>query len=482
MSQSEVAKPARRAMPTWAILTTLLTAEFTSAFELTMIYSGMKTFITIFGDPVGVGWLITVYLLVGSGSAAICGRLGDIYGRKRVLMIVLALAFVGSVVSALSHTLLAVLAGRTLQGFAGAILPLCYGLMRESLPEDRVPFGVGILAASVTVAAAAGVIVGGVLIDHFPWNAIFITSATMALVGLILCAIVLPRSQPQPRTGPLDLKGGALFIPPLFMILIGITFLNRYGLGLSSPSLWLLVGGIGLLMVWIRHELRTENPLIDLRLLGNRNVALATLAMCAYAMGPQQSQMSFLLMQQSSRTGVGLDLSGTLTGLVTLPGMLAGVFFAPWLAKVCVRVGSKKILIWAGIILLGAVGMIFPSILGLGPAGLFIQFLLQGMGSVALFASAPNVVVAEVPASKTSGATGLLQVNRSVAQAVGSQTVISLLATSTVHDPLTGAGPFPSFTAYLLTASVLLIVASGTLICGMLLRSREQRVSVGAVA
>lgn len=452
------------------IIVVLLAAEFTSAFELTMIYSGMKTFIAIFESPAGAGWLITSYLLVGSAAAAICGRLGDLFGRKRMLLISLGLATIGSLISASATELETVIAGRALQGFAGAILPLCYGLVRESLPPEDIPFGIGILAASVMVAGGVGIVAGGVLIDRFAWNSIFMLSGAMAVLSFLASWRFLPSSKLRSPTGSLDLLGGLLFVPALCMLLVGISQINIYGLSIRAPALPLLLGGALLLAIWIRHELRTANPLIDLRLLTGRNVVLANLAFCAYALGPQQGQLPLLLMQQSPTTGVGFGMSATFAGLVSLPGQLAGLMLAPLFAYFCARIGSKRILITAGGLLFLAVLSILMSVLGNVAYGPFLYFLFMGTGSVALFASAPNVIVAEAPSHRTSEATGMMQVIRSVVQAIGAQIVISLLATSTAADPVTGAGPFPTYDAYVVTAIVTCILGSGALWCGILIR------------
>src|SRR5688572_9480956 len=126
------------------LLLALVLAEVVSATEATMIYGAMRVMTRDFGDPVAVSWAITAFLIVAAGSAAVGARLGDQFGRRRLLLISLLLAGLGSVISALSSGAAGVIAGRAVQGMAGAVLPLCFGLVRQHLPADKVPFGVGV--------------------------------------------------------------------------------------------------------------------------------------------------------------------------------------------------------------------------------------------------------------------------------------------------------------------------------------------------
>ena len=451
------------------LLAVLFAAEFTAAFELTMVYSGIKTFIAVFKDPVGVGWLVTSYLLVAGGATALCGRLGDLFGRRRLLLIMLALAASGSFFSAFSSQLPFVIAGRAVQGFAGAILPLCYGLVRENLPPEKVPFGTGILAGSAIFAAMAGLVVGGFVIDHFPWHTIFLVSGGMAILSLVLSAALLPPSRPSNRDGPLDLLGGLLFVPAILLLLIGISHGNDWG-WLSAPILCLLGGGVALLAIWIAHELRIPDPLIDVRLFASRNVVLANVAMCAYALAPQQGQLAFLLFQQSPSTGVGVGLSATTAGLLAVPAQLLAVLAAPFVAKSCARHGSRPILRVAGILFLAQMGVLLLIVFQPKTAFVLLGLTIAALASILLLASAPNVVIAQAPSDRTSEATGMMQVLRSIMQAVGAQLIAATLATSTMLDPATGAGPFPTREAFILTIALLIPVSAGTLLAGLLLR------------
>src|SRR4030095_10849117 len=130
-----------------------------------MVFTAVKSLLQEYGRPTTVGWLLTAYLLMSAASSAICGRLGDLYWRRLVLLIMLLVAGAGSVMSALSPHLDGVILGRFLQGFSGAILPLTIGLTREYVTQKHLPVAVGIVSASAAAGGGLGMLLGGFLID-----------------------------------------------------------------------------------------------------------------------------------------------------------------------------------------------------------------------------------------------------------------------------------------------------------------------------
>ena len=167
------------------IVVALVFAEIISSFEVSMIYAALPTLMRDFGDPAGVGWLITAYLLVGSVSAGLSSRLGDLFGRKRLVLAMLACSATGSLISALSSGLPGLICGRALQGMSAALLPLAIGIVRERLRAERVPVAVGWLTAMATFSAGAGLLLGGLLVDHAGWRTMFWFGAVHGVVAMV---------------------------------------------------------------------------------------------------------------------------------------------------------------------------------------------------------------------------------------------------------------------------------------------------------
>ena len=333
------------------ILIVLVLVEINSAFEVGMMYGILATLMREFGDPVGVGWLFTSFLLVGAASAALGARLGDLFGRRRLVLVMLACAALGSLISALSSSLNGLILGRALQGVAAAVLPLCIGLAREYFPAKRVPLTIGWLAAMGSFSAMIGIIFGGWLADNAGWRTSFWIGAGHAVLSIICVLFLLPPSRRQALAGPLDVWGGVLFAPSVAALLLAITRIK--GSGLSDPlTLSLIVAGLALLGVWVRRELRHPEPMLDVRLLGQRQIGLTMLLMTLFGLGASQLMLIILLIaQQPGWTGVGLGLSATLASLIKLPSAVASLIGAPWSGWTASRRGARAAA------LLGAAGI-----------------------------------------------------------------------------------------------------------------------------
>ena len=267
------------------VLSALVLAEVVSAVEATMVFAAMRVFYREFGDPVLVGWVITAFLLVAAASASVCSRLGDMFGRRRVLLIVLVLACLGSLISAWATSAPVLILGRAVQGMSGAVMPLCFGLVRETLAERRVPFGIGVVSAAAFVSGGAAIFVGGVLVDRLDWHWIFYVGAATAVLAFVAVSIGVPRSSRAPSREPVDWLGALLLVPAIAAVLLALSQGKAWGRG-DARTLALLIGGVCALGVWVWHELRIRTPLIDVRLLGQRQLALANLGVVLLALGP----------------------------------------------------------------------------------------------------------------------------------------------------------------------------------------------------
>jgi len=425
----------------------LVLAELSASYESSMIYAALPHFFREFRDATGVGWLVTSYLLTSAAFAAICGRLGDTYGRARLLAIMLAISAAGSLLSANSGNLLGIAIGRSLQGSAGAILPLCFGLARRLLPARFISMGVGILAGTSALGAAVGFLAGALLIDRAPWQWIFIMSAGLSFAGLACVIFVFPRDAPSNRAkAPLDVVGGAMFLPGLFGVLLAMTNSFKWG-WLDARNLTLLAASLVGLLVWLRYELAHRNPLIDVRLLGRREVLVVNgvMALCALS-GMQVTQVLTLLIQQPRWTVVGLGASATFFALIKMPAYFSGMLGSPASGYLAERFDGRRTTQLSTVVL--ALGMTALFVDHVSPVLLILFGAIAQFGVSMILAAVPNVIISVAPEEKISEATGLSVVIRSVFMGTGSQIVFLGLATSMVAPP-SGQGPsYPSSSAY----------------------------------
>lgn len=443
----------------WGILLVLILAEGVSALEYSMIMAGLPVWLEEHGDPIKVGWLLSGYFLISGSSAALSARMGDIFGRKKVLIMLLGCCVAGSVISAFGPNLEWVIAGRCVQGFAGGILALCAGLVRENLPEDRVAFAMGSVVATATGGAAVGLLLGGVMTDFIGPQSIFFVTAATGAVGLMLVGRIIPPSMVRPGKHSIDMAGAAMMVPAIGSLLLAVSNLTRW-----TWSSLALVGGGGLvlLVIWIRHELHQAEPLINLRLLGREKLAFTNLlSACANMGASQMTTLSTLLMQQAVWTGVGLGLSATFVGALKFPGLAIGVLGSLWAGSIAGKKGGHVPAFVGATLCLGALfaGLFWHS----SVTAMLILLITVSLGGSLVFAGTSAVIVREAPKERVSEATGLNVVIRALAMALGAQLVAMLLASSTVF-PADGGRGLPDdlgYTRALVYMGILSAVAFG---------------------
>ena len=451
----------------WWLIVALIIAELVSGFEGSMVYAALVKFYRVYNDPVGIGWLVSGYLLIASIAAAICGRLGDIYGRKRVLLAVLAGACIGSVISASSTQLEWIIAGRSVQGLSGAILPLCYGLAREHSHPSRIAINIGIISGTAAAGAGIGAILGGVLVDHGSWRHIFLFAAILAVAAAGLVQVVIPRDS-RKRTAQIDWLGGILFIIGAGLALYALGLGGKHGWG-SVEQVRLMLIGFAVLVAWFWYELRIPDPMINVRMLATRQIAVALGAFSLASLGALNiSQIVMVMIQQPTATGVGLGLSATTAGILHSPASILGVVGSPLVGWLSGRRGGKP-----GMIV--ALSIITASWLGLTfthhDLVLVVVFMaLNGLGIGALMAATPILIVEVAPADRVSEATGLAQIVRKISMACGAQIVAVSLATSTIK---VGTGTYPDSSAFLGTFGLMAGFCALSLLVCLALPSRR---------
>ena len=427
------------------IVFALMATDFVGSLESSMIYGALPTVTRIYSDPATVGWLITGFVLVQAAAAAIGGRLGDMFGRRRVLEIVLLTSVAGSLLSVASSGLPWIIAGRCLQGFSGAILPLSFGIIRENASQRRSAFGAGLVVGAYSISGGFGFIVGGYFADLNHWNWIFYVSSILPAATVIANRFILPRDTGNSAAARIDYVGAIGLVLAVAGILIGITLSRDFG-WLSAATLGFVSAGIAGLAFWIGYELHHADPLINLRRLRDRRVAYTVLSF--FLLGCGGLQMAFItlsLLQQPTWTGIGLGLSGTLAGLAKLPGNVAGVFAAPAGGKIAEHRGGRLAGICGALIL--TISWVTLYFFNDGLAFVIGCVIGSSIGATIMFVASPAIIMEATPATETGQATGFAYLMRALGLGVGAQLVSLLLASSHVVAP-SGGATLPSPAAF----------------------------------
>ena len=425
------------------IITALVLAECVSAFEAGMIFIALPRFSEIFEAPASTtGWAVTAYMLVAATTALVGGRLGDMYGRKKVLVIVMLVSTLGSVIGIFGDSMGAIIAGRGVQGVAGAILPLCYGLAREVLPAGKVSLAVGFIGGAALLAGSGGSLIAGFLLDVADWHMIFVFAAVLAIVASAVVMVAIPASHTPPDLPRFDYLGAALLTPGLTALLYGITQGPRWG-WTSLGVIFLVAVGIAILAVWTAWEMRQREPLVNLRVLANRQMSLNMIALSVLALGPVGAVqiVTPMILQSPTSLPVGLGMSATVTGLVAGIGAIVGFAASPVAGLVAGRWGGRTaFFIGAGLF---AVANLMILIGHKSLAVMMGVFAVAAVATAFAYTGYPKIVIESVPEDVTSVTTGVLTTARQAFSAVGVALVSVMLTLWTV--PGTTAPALSSF-------------------------------------
>jgi MFS family permease len=416
------------------IVFALMVTDFIGSLEVSMIFGALPAVNRIYGNPGSVGWLITGFVLVQAAAAAIGGRLGDIFGRSRVLEVILVISVIGSLLSALSGDLRWIIVGRCLQGVSGAILPLSFGIIRNHASQHRAALGTGLVLGAYAISGGLGFILGGYFADIGHWNWIFFVSGALPMFAVIFNRAVIPFDPGTGHRSDIDYVGATSLVAAVAAILVGISLSRDFG-WLSFVTLGLMGAGVAVMALWAWYELRRANPLIDLRRFRNRHYLYTVMSFFLIGCGGQQMALITLsLMQQPTWTGIGLGLSGSLAGIAKLPSNLVGVLAGPAGGRIAQLRGGRIAGICGAAILTAAWTLLyfFHASLGL----VIACAAASTAGLTIMFVATPAVIMETSPTAETGEATGFAYLVRALGMGVGAQVVSLLLGSSKLVAPV----------------------------------------------
>lgn len=400
-----------------------------------------------------VGWVLTAFLLSASVTTPIVGRLGDMYGKERLLLIVLVLLAAGTLISAVASSLAVMLVGRVIQGVGGGIFPLAFSIIRDELPRERVAGGIGLVSSLLGIGGGAGVVFAGVVTENLSYHWLFWFPLGMIVLTGVLTWRLIPES-PVTTPGEINYRAAGLMTLGISAALLAITETSTWGWG-SPKTLALLGAGMLLIVAWIREELRSREPLVDMRMMAIRGVWTTNTVAFLIGVGMYSSFILLPEFVQGPADAGGFGVSATAAGLFLLPATIAITVVGQLAGVLERRIGSRGALIAGALFAMAAYALL---VFGRGEElDVYAAAGLLGIGIGLSFAAMPNLIVENVRQQQTGVATGMNAVTRTLGGAFGGQVAATLLAGN-----LTAAG-IPSSDGFTLAFVMCLVSVVGAL-------------------
>jgi EmrB/QacA subfamily drug resistance transporter len=378
----------------------------------------------------GVAWVFTSYLLAASVVTPVAGRLGDMFGKKRVLVVTLAGLALGTLLAAVATSLTVMIVARTIQGLGGAIFPLAFGILRDEFPRERVAGAIALVSGLLGIGGGLGIVLAGPILEHLSYHWLFWIPLIVTTVATVAAVLFVPESPTRGR-GRVHWLGGILLTGWLVALLLAVSEASTWGWG-SGKTVGLLVLALVIAAAWVAAESRARDPLVDISMMRLPGVWTTNAAALLLGFGMYSA---FILIPQyvqtPESTGYGFGSSVSQAGLFLVPTTIALLVTSPIGGRMSNSVGSKVPLVLGSVVTTSA----FVLLALAGPRWeIYVASTLVGIGVGFAFASMANLIVEAVPPGQTGIATGMNTIVRTIGGAIGAQIAASVLATHTLSS------------------------------------------------
>ncbi|MFI5933061.1 MFS transporter [Actinoplanes sp. NPDC051494] len=400
--------------------------------------------------PGTVTWVLTAWLLSASVATPLMGRISDMLGKDRTLLVALAAIAVGCLLAALAPNVGVLITARVVQGLGAAVFPVSFGIIRDEFPPARVTSAVGVLAAVIATGSGFGIVLAGPIVGALDWRWLFWIPMVVVIGVGILAWRVVPAS-PVRTPGRVNWLSAVLLSGWLVALLLPLSKATAWGWS-SGRTLGLFAVAVVFFAAWFAAEVRSANPLIDMRMMRLHAVWTTNLVALlfgaamfgVFAFVPQLVQVPAV-----SGYGFGADITGA--GLLMLPMLVAMAVFGSLSGPLTRWAGSKAQLLWgAGLSTLACLSFALNHDEKWAVA---VAGAVFGIGLGLVYSSLINLIVQAVPPHQTGTASGMNTNIRTVGASIGTA-VVSAIVTS--HP---GAQGLPAERGY--TLAFLVLAAAG---------------------
>lgn len=401
---------------------------------------------------IGVGWLVTGFTLASIVAVPLFGRLGDLFGKRLMLLVSLGAFAVGSLICALTESIELAIAGRIIQGLGAAVGPLTYALARDNVPPELLTRAIGAVVGAAMAGGAIGFLLSGFVVDRFSAPAVFWFLFGLAAFVAVAALALVNESSVRARV-PIDFAGAALLSLALVALLLAISKGSAWG-WTSGRIVSLFAASFVLLAVFVLVERRVRQPLVDLTLVVRRPFLNANV--CVVAFGFSFFIAVFLVPQIAAapeETGYGSGLSTMEIGFVLAPtGFIA--LLGGWAGgHVVDRIGPRALVALGAAA--GSVGYVSLTLAHDTPVSLAIGSALVGLAWGLILTGIYPIVIRGASTDKTAVALAVNVVIRNTSVSVGAQVAFAIVAAAAV------VSGFPAESGF---ENAFLVAAGGTLV------------------
>jgi EmrB/QacA subfamily drug resistance transporter len=376
--------------------------------------------------PSNAAWVITVTLLVSAVCVPVSGRLGDMLGKRRMLLVCSVPLVVGSVVCALASSVVPMIIGRGLQGMGMGMVPLGIALLRDVVPKEKLSSSIALVSASMGIGGGLGLPIAAAVAQYASWRALFWGAAALALLVSALIWFLVPDVPATAKGQRFDLLGALGLGVGLVSLLLAVSKGAEWGWA-SATTIGLFTTAVVVLAAWGLWEVRAKDPLVDLRTTARPRVLFTNIASVFVGFGMYASMLIVpQLLQFPKATGYGLGQSMLAAGLWMAPGGIMMMLVSPLGGKLTNARGPKVTLISGVLVIAAGYGL---SLALLGSAwGLMLVTMVTSSGVGLAYGAMPALIMSSTPLAETAAANGFNTLMRALGTSIGAAVIGTVLS------------------------------------------------------
>ncbi|MFD9660890.1 MFS transporter [Rhodococcus sp. NPDC059968] len=434
-----------RTTPGAAIIVSVVLVELTSGITQGFLSPVLRSLTEVLHvTAADLNWISIANLLASVAFTPVLSRMGDLYGHRRILRWNLAIVLLGSLLVGTAQSFGVLLLGQVLQGAFAGFFPLLVGILRNRSGDAESRRGIGFMVAALLSGIGVGMVASGFVAQHVdaPTAALWVPAVAVSLV-LLATWPLLPESEHRPG-GHLDLRGGLLLCVGLVAVLLGLGQGGMPGWEWTSArTVGCLAGGVLVVAQWTWVELRSDAPMIDVRLFRHRNVTVVSLVAVTFSfclIGLQVANAIFLATPRE-QFGYGLGLAPLHIAFAMLPSMAAVAIAAVCAPTLAERIGDRATLVLGSLIM--AAGYLGNLAFHSSLAPYLLVGVVSSVGAGLLQQSTRSLAVESVPHDQAAVGSGINELQINIGGSLGAACVLSFTAAATP-----AGSPLPTFSAY----------------------------------